>query len=187
MDCLSGTEFLFTSDGPLGRATSLDFWQWAFSDLKQNDIRGVFAEWIVASLLNIKHGTRRSWDAWDLQTDDGLKIEVKCAARLQAWHNEDSSPSRIVFSGLRSRLPQGGKYAEDATFNADIYIFSVQTETDPVRWNAFDLDQWVFYVVSSRELKNINQSSISIKTLQEKGVCALAARDLAEYVVHNRT
>jgi len=50
---LKGNESLFLENekGALLSATVLDFWQWAFSDLSMNNIRGVFSEWLVAKLL----------------------------------------------------------------------------------------------------------------------------------------
>ena len=98
---LTGNEQLRSSTASLENATVLDFWRWAFSNLQMNDVRGVFAEWIVAKLLNIPLNVRDPWSEWDLITRDGVRIEVKASAYLQAWSQKQ--PSRIVFTGLKGR------------------------------------------------------------------------------------
>jgi hypothetical protein len=116
---VSTTDCLFSRSGVLAEASALEFWQWAFSDLRQNDLRGVFAEWLVAQLLGLKlDETRDSWAAHDLISLSGLRIEVKAAAYHQAWHKLDDRPSKILFRGLRGRiLLSDNTYAELRTFN----------------------------------------------------------------------
>jgi hypothetical protein len=40
-DLLNGNEFLKGGGGICEKATVLDSWRWAFSDLRMNDVRGV--------------------------------------------------------------------------------------------------------------------------------------------------
>ena len=61
------------------------FWRWSSSDLLGNALRGVLAEFIVASALGITERPREEWDAYDLITPSGLKVEVKSSAYLQSW------------------------------------------------------------------------------------------------------
>ena len=63
----------------------LGFSQWAYSDVSSNASRGILAEYIVASALGIAAATRREWDAYDLETQDGVKLEIKSASYLQSW------------------------------------------------------------------------------------------------------
>ncbi|MCB0035652.1 MAG: hypothetical protein KDE51_16580, partial [Anaerolineales bacterium] len=58
----------FTDNGQPLPLTLLDFWQWSSSDLVNNALRGVLAEFIVASALGCQTPTRTEWDAYDLQT-----------------------------------------------------------------------------------------------------------------------
>ncbi|MBK7706563.1 MAG: hypothetical protein IPJ30_12495 [Acidobacteria bacterium] len=75
----------------------IDFWRWAFSDLMMNTARGVLAEFIVAKALGIStEGVRAGWDPFDLETEDGIKIEVKSASYIQSWAQNDYS--KIQFS-----------------------------------------------------------------------------------------
>src|SRR5690242_9737016 len=80
-----------------GRALSktlLDFWRWSASDLVSNAIRGIVAEFIVASALGIADDVRREWDAFDLAVrvqERLIRIEVKSAAYLQTWFHQKLS------------------------------------------------------------------------------------------------
>ena len=50
-----------------------------------NALRGVLAEFIVASTIDILDKPREEWDAYDLKTKNGLKIEIKSSSYLQSW------------------------------------------------------------------------------------------------------
>jgi len=162
---LTGGESLYNSLNVSIQNTVLDFWQWAFSDLRSNNIRGIFAEWMVAKLLNIPLSVRDSWAEWDLVTDNGIKIEVKTSAYLQTW--KQKQPSRIVFSRLFGRKwnMETNQYAPTSTYNADLYVFCVQIEKNTLLWNALDLNQWRFYLLTKNQLAQYKTKSISLKTL----------------------
>lgn len=142
----------------------LDFWRWAFSDLRMNDVRGVYAEWLVAKLLHLDPPPRDSWDCCDIRTPDGKRIEVKSAAYVQAWNQ--TKPSRITFGSLRGRTwdPATG-YSIERTFNADVYVFCLEIEKDPARWNALDLGQWRFYVLPRSVIEKRCFATIGLGTL----------------------
>ena len=149
------------------RATVLHFWQWAFSDLKQNNVRGVFSEWLVAQILGLElPKCRESWDAYDLITPNGTAIEIKSAAYLQSWHDETCKPSSIVFSGLKGQTwsPKAG-FSGIATYNADVYVFCLQTCTDASCWDATDINQWRFAYLKKAVLEAQVLKSLSLKRL----------------------
>lgn len=75
--------------------TVSDFWSWSQSDLLNNSLRGVLAEFIVKKALNISSIFRTEWDSYDFITKDGFKIEVKSAAYLQSW--KQKTLSKIIF------------------------------------------------------------------------------------------
>lgn len=150
-------------------STVLDFWQWAFGDILPNDIRGVFSEWLVAQVLGISHDTtRESWAAWDLQTPEGVTIEVKSCAYVQVWHGDEQRPSRICWGGLTGQIwdAETNLYSGERTYNADLYVFCVQAEKDPRKWNALDLDQWHFYLLTREQLTGLSVRSLSESRLQ---------------------
>src|SRR4051812_9771788 len=49
-----------------------DFWRWAFSDLRDNTLRGVLVEFIVAAALGRTATRRKGWDNYDVQSDSGV-------------------------------------------------------------------------------------------------------------------
>ena len=61
------------------KCTLKDFWKWSVSDLVSNATRGILAEFIVACAFGLDQDVRHEWDAYDLQTERGVKIEVSVA------------------------------------------------------------------------------------------------------------
>jgi hypothetical protein len=180
---LQGRETLHGTCATLPDATVLDFWRWAFGDLCQNNVRGVFAEWLVAKLLGIElPDTRDPWAAHDLEWRDGLTIEVKCCACLQAWHADGQTPSAIGWSVPQTQTwtAQDG-YSGTASHNADLYVLCVQSEQDPARWDALDLDQWRFYVLTRAQLSGLGTARITLRRL-EKLTSRLSASELRDHV-----
>lgn len=149
----------------LGDATVVDFWRWAFGNLRMNDLRGVFAEWLVARLIGEEIARNGSWGEYDLVTPEGVRIEVKAGSYVQDW--EQTRPSAIVFGSLKGRTwnPRTG-YAATATFNADLYVFCVETMLDQERWDPLDLGQWEFYLVPRAPLERYGARSISLSTIR---------------------
>jgi len=141
-----------------------EFWSWAFSDLQDNTLRGEFAEFIVARALGINLHIRQAWTNYDLETDDGLRIEVKASAYLQSW--DQKKLSRLEFAGLKARAwnPIDG-YEKEKTYRADVYVFCVQTAKTHQEYDQFDLSQWEFRVVSRKELERLGVESLSYGTL----------------------
>jgi len=143
------------------------FWQWAYSDLQQNNIRGILAEFIVAKALNIPLSVRDTWDDYDLITPDGIKIEIKSGAYLQSW--EQNELSKIVFTGLCGQAldAENGRRGGEAQFRADIYIFAVQTAKKHDEFNQLDLAQWEFYMLPQKLLLNRGTKSMSLSALRK--------------------
>ena len=74
-----GSEPFHYSGKPLG-LDILGFWQWSASNLLSNAARGVLAEYIVACALGVADGVRATWEPYDLDTEEGVKVEVKSSA-----------------------------------------------------------------------------------------------------------
>lgn len=139
--------------GAFGGETLGDFWAWGYSNILTNNLRGVFAEFLVATALGETRGTRTEWDAFDVLyrsagVDGGAKIEVKSSAYLQSWEQE--KPSAISW-GLGERYafdPKTNDWTPEKARHADLYVFCVYTERedrDPAK--VLDLGRWEFYVV----------------------------------------
>jgi hypothetical protein len=148
----TGQEKVIRGGEPIG-ATVEGFWRWAFSDLVSNATRGVFAEYLVGLALGCVDGsTRLEWDACDLRTAAGLRVEVKSAAYLQSWRQE-----RLSAVSFDVRPSDGWDAATNTTASerrrqADVYVFCLLHHTDKTTVDPLDLDQWTFYVLSSRVL-----------------------------------
>ncbi|MBI2760326.1 MAG: hypothetical protein HYX51_02730 [Chloroflexi bacterium] len=152
-------------------APVLDFWGWAFSSLGDNDLRGVFAEWLVGKLIGATLVVRQSWIPSDLVWIDPqgqpVAIEVKCSAYVQSWHDEASPPSRIVFSGLRNQILSldGKALTSEQTYNADVYVFCLETCKDRRIYDALDLNQWEFYVLPRFILDEFKTRSMALSSV----------------------
>lgn len=74
-----------------------DFWSWACSDLANNTMRGLLAEYLVATALGAAAGTRTEWDTVDIRTSDGWRVEVKSTAYLQSWGATPAVEGRVRY------------------------------------------------------------------------------------------
>lgn len=160
-------------------ATVLDFWRFAMSDLRMNNVRGYFAEFLVAQAVQAP-GPRVEWDSHDVTSPEGIRIEVKASGYLQAW--EQRQPSRITFSGLSGRTWTTAGWDEAATFNADVYVFAVQTATDHSQLDPLDATQWEFYVASRSIIRELGQRSIGLTTLRRIAAGPMGFQELADAV-----
>ena len=162
---LTGDEAFSGMDG----ATVLDFWRWAMSDLRTNTLRGIVAEFLVTRAVGSPSIRRVEWDPYDVVTADGIRVEVKCAAYLQAWRQQRLS--RIAFSGLTARLLDEnlGNYPGTRAYNSDVYVFAVQTVVRHEVFDVLDTRQWDFYVASRAAVAATKQRSLSLAA-----VCKIA-------------
>lgn len=188
-------------------ATLLDFWRWAFSDLCDDDLKGIFAEWMVAVLLDLPLASSRrvSWADSDIVLSSGARIEVKASAVWQSWKlvNLDGTrktvpppavlnPNRIRFCGLQARTAISPATPEILTdnrgFKSDIYVFCMNTQTDPAKWDAWNLADWEFHVMTIQELNALKVgNSISLVALRKirPGMSASVFRDYIKSVLEH--
>ncbi|MGW6506481.1 hypothetical protein ACWGCP_02795 [Streptomyces niveus] len=145
-----------------------NFWSWACSDLANNTMRGVLAEYLVATALGAATGTRTEWDTVDIRTPEKWRVEVKSAAYLQSW--AQSQPSEISFS----IAPASGWDAQTGTTTAevlrrsDVYVFCLLHHQDKQTLDALNLDQWTFYVLPTVVLDDRcpSQKTIRLSSLK---------------------
>lgn len=134
------------------------------SDLRMNNVRGYLAEFLVAKAVGAV-GQRVEWDAFDVLTPGGVKIEVKSSAYLQAWDQERLS--RIAFTGLRGRTGASDGHPAEARYRADVYVLAVQTATRHEDYNPLDVGQWTFYVLPRTLIASLGYRSLSLTTLRQ--------------------
>ena len=156
----------FVFDGNELPLNVLSFWQWSSSELLGNALRGVLAEFIVASTIDVLEQPREEWDAYDLITKSGLKIEIKSSAYLQSWNQTELS--KIIF-GIQPTVlwDENNKRSKDAKRQADVYVFCVLAHKDKGTVNPLDLSQWDFYVLDTKVLndKVPKQKTITLSSL----------------------
>jgi len=179
----TGNELLHIDGQPLA-TNLLSFWQWSVSDLISNTTRGRLAEYLVAYALGVADGVRVEWDAYDLRTASGIKVEVKSAAYLQSW--QQTRPSTIIF-GIRPTL---GWEADTNTTGtelkrqADMYVFALLAHHDKATLDPLNVAQWQFYVLPTAVLdaQLPTQKTASLTTLQRIGVQLVPFEDMAETI-----
>jgi hypothetical protein len=147
----------------------LDFWKWSVSDLLSNTTRGIFAEFIVATAMDIDLTTdaREEWSEYDLETWEWgkIRIEVKSSSYLQTW--DQRNYSNIIFSIRKRGNTSITKEKNKFTRPSDVYVFCSLNHMDKKTADSLNMDQWSFYVVSTNRINNIfkEKNSISLKTL----------------------
>lgn len=179
----SGEELL-NIDGETLPIKLMDFWSWSSSDILSNALRGVFAEFIIASALNITNKQRIEWDAYDLITEEGIKIEVKSSAYLQSWKQTKYSTISFDISPTRGWNIETNEYMLELKRQADVYIFCLLAHKDKLTVNPLNLSQWEFYVLNTQVLneKMPLQKSIRLKSLLKLNPLKTKYRDIGKII-----
>ena len=156
-------------DGEALPVTLLSCWQWSVSDLVSNVTRGRLAEFIVATALGIDtSGVRNEWDAFDLVTPTGLKLEVKSSAHVQSWYQ--ARLSSIVWRTPRTRAWDAATnlFSEESRRQADVYVLALLQHEEKGSIDPLNLAQWCFFVLPTRVLdaRTRSQHSITLKSLK---------------------
>lgn len=181
---LTGNEFFKDNNFSI-----LEFWQYGFSNLNSNVLRGSLAEFIVENLLKDKDEIeiRNPWDDYDILYKD-KKIEVKCSSYIQDWDQEDFS--KIIFSGLKAKDLYWSKAVSEFNrdnkkeYKADIYVLCFVDHKDIETLDLLDLGQWSFFILTKEQLKNISNdgSSISLTKLEKNDVASIKYVEVKEYI-----
>jgi len=129
-------------------ASVLDFWRWAFSDLVGNTERGTFAEYLVALACNVDKNIRISWNAYDLDLENGIKVEVKSSAYIQTWKQSKLSTPIFKINKTFSWDYVENKYDNVKKRHADIYVFALLSHQDKKTINPLDTNQWDFFIIN---------------------------------------
>ena len=146
----SGREPLNTGGKPLGPMLQ-DYWRWAGSDLLSNVERGVLAEFLVTSALELTGEPREEWGAFDVEVPGCGTVEVKSAAYIQSWEQRDYS--RISFDIAKRTSAWNPKTGEYESLKnppqriADVYVFCLLRHKCQRTIDPLNVKQWEFYVV----------------------------------------
>lgn len=170
----------------------LEFWQYGFSSLNSNVLRGALAEFIVENALkeNKDIEIRSPWGDYDVLYK-GKKIEVKCCSYIQDW--DQPKLSTILWSGLKAKelyyseaVTKLSELSKTKDYKADVYVLSFVHHTDPETLNILDLNQWSFFVLSREEIKEIsnNKSSVSLARLARNNIQPISFQELPDHLSH---
>ena len=139
------------------------FWKWSSSDLLTNTTRGILAEFLVASALDIVKSPRIEWESHDLIFKSDVKIEVKSAAKYQTWNQKKASPIKFTIAKRYEWNGDTGEYSSERFRSADIYVFCELNGICPM-----NIDNWDFYVLLTERIneKCGDQKTITLQSLQ---------------------
>jgi hypothetical protein len=129
--------------------------------LIQNNLRGVWMEYVVAEALGANFKlVSQDWHAWDIEWGvaaavypDRIRIQVKNTARTQTWGKHLGIYTDCMWSiALRNRPSYFEKYnpgipCEQYGFHCEIFVLCHHPEEDWQKADHRDLEQWNFYVL----------------------------------------
>ncbi len=170
----------------------LEFWQYGFSSLNSNVLRGALAEFLVENALkqNTDLEVRSPWGDYDVLYQD-KKIEVKCCAYIQDWDQNDYS--LIKWSGLKAKglfyssaVQKKSEMVKTVAYKSDIYVLALFKHQDHATLDILDLDQWCFYVITRDRIREISKdrNSVSLSLLKKNGIEPVSFKDLAKVIQH---
>ena len=136
---------------------------------------------LVAQALGASHRPRIEWDAYDVVTPEGITVEVKSSAYVQAW--EQARPSTITFGGLKGRTWGAALgYADAATYNAAVYVFALATARGHASYDPLDVAQWRFWVLPRASVEATGQKSLALSRVERLAGTPVAYAGLATAV-----
>ena len=150
-----------------------DFWRWNMSDLISNATRGILAEFIVATAIGLDPANvRNEWDAYDLLSPEGIKIEVKTSAYIQSWFQKEYSKISFSIKTARAWDPETNILGDEIKRHADVYVFCLLKHKDQDTIDPLKLEQWEFYIVSTPVLSDYggSQNRIILSKLKKIAV-----------------
>lgn len=164
----TGEEQFHSNGEPLGYDL-LSFWQWYASDLIGNAMRGILAEYIVASAVGKSNGYRTEWDAFDIETNEGIKVEVKSGAYIQSWSQRKLSTIQFNIRPTKGWDSKTNSYSTEFARHSDVYVFCVLQHKDQETIDPLNMSQWHFYVLATNQLNKAvgSQKTITMGSLKK--------------------
>lgn len=163
---MSGKEPIHQASSTTG-LNLLNFWQWQGSNLIDNAMRGVLAEFLVATALRCADKPRVEWDGYDCLTNEGIKVEIKAGGYIQSWDQSKLSKIQFDIAPKDAWDSKTNKSSGVVKRHADVYVFCVHAHKEQSTIAPLDLNQWEFYVVPTAELNSRlgKQATITIGSL----------------------
>ena len=146
-----------------------------------NLYRGDYVEGLILFALGEGWKQTPEWSSWDLEREDGVRVEVKQSAALQSWHRStgikkpapyfDIAPRAGYYTDSTDAAVWVGLDPEEPDFirAADLYIFAWHPENNPDTADHRRAEQWQFFVVAETLLteRHGHQKTISLNPVKE--------------------
>ena len=153
--------------------TLREYWAWAHSDIASNAERGKLAEYIVHCAIGGSTPCRTEWDAFDVLSREGVRIEVKSSAYLQTWNQSRFSKIQFDIAPKNAWDAAANVYAKEPCRSADVYVFCLFACQDAKCAEPLDLKQWEFFVLNTCVL---NERAPAQKKIGLNALLRLGAR-----------
>ncbi len=175
----TGGEKFHSNGKPLGYDL-LSFWQWSASDLTGNAMRGILAEYIVATAVGKANASRTEWDAFDIETNEGIKVEVKSGAYIQSWSQKKLSTIQFGIRPTKGWDSKTNSYSSEFARQSDVYVFCVLQHKDQGTIDTLNMSQWQFYVLATSQLNQAvrGQKTITMSSLNKLNPIAVQYGEL---------
>lgn len=168
----------------------LEFWQYGFSSLNSNVLRGALAEFIVENALkeNAELEVRSPWGDYDVLYK-GKKIEVKCCSYIQDW--DQNKLTTIQWSGLKAKelyyseaVTKLSELNKTADYKSDIYVLALFKHQEHTTLDILDMDQWCFYVLTKNEVREIsgNRNALSLVKIKKNNIIPIEFSALSVFI-----
>ena len=110
------------------------------------------------------------WAAWDIESQSGVRLEVKQAAARQTWDRDAPPRKRRPRFDIAPRTGywtrDGSRWVERPGRAAKIYVFAWHGEGRVDLCDQSNAEQWLFYVVREKCLP-AGQKSIGLKGIMK--------------------
>lgn len=165
-------------------ARLLHFWQWAYSEVCHDEVRKLIAEYLVGMALDTLADNRADWDAWDVRTASGLKIEVSSAGYLQSWQQPTLSPIWFDIAPPQGGDPRAAQAPRPIERSADVYVFALHAHQDKDTLDPLDVAQWRFFVVPTHLLdqRHPHRKRLGLESVQRLVIRSVEHAELAREV-----
>ena len=162
-----------------------EFYNWVFGNLMDNTVRAMVAEFLVHKAVNATTPYRVEWDAYDVETPSGTKIEVKASGYVQSW-SQPGTLSTIGFNIAKKNpwIADENRYVGKNCRYANVWVFCTHEERDAAAANPLNTEQWSFLVTTSEWLDAAfgDQKTIRRTVLLENGLKPCRYGELAEAI-----
>lgn len=168
----------------------LEFWQYGFSSLNSNVLRGALAEFIVENALkdNLDIEVRSPWGDYDVLYKE-KKIEVKCCSYIQDW--DQNKLTTIQWSGLKAKelyyseaVTKLSELSKISDYKSDIYVLALFKHQEHATLDILDMDQWCFYVLTKDQVREMsgNRNALSLVKIEKNNIIPIEFSDLGVFI-----